>query len=312
MYIAGVDTLQRWMEPILKGSAASGPFRMRLLLSLSTILLLALKAQAQAPDLTGWKRDSLPDDQGRSRSFTLDPNNPFSGFRDEPAWAFVRVGKRWQIKPQQLYRQRGDSAIIVNANAYLTPSIYRQSDHFVRRVDDGYLIGVDRGEYGGGLYFSSLAGLGTYQIQNYLRIHEIVKFNQRIIATEGLAHMILNSGSLLEVYKEGNWKVRKMAALPDAPAIVKPYKTGLLIIGHNYISLLTKDFQVLPLVKAPYSWGAFNATSALVDKDDLYLAIWGGVLRIKHFAKSPIYKAGVIRTKDFDKAPEFEWYVPKH
>ena len=284
---------------------------LRRLLLLSFLLLLTTNAWAQAPDLTGWKRDSLPDELGRSRSFTLDPANPFSGFRDEPAWAFVSDGKRWLIKPQQLYRQRGDSAIIIHANAYLTPSIHRQSDHFVRRVDDGYLIGVDRGEFGGGLYFSSLDGLSTYQIQEYLRIHEIVKFNQRIIATEGLAHMSLNGGSLLEVYREGSWKVRKIAKLPDAPSIVKPYKNNLLIIGHNYISLLTKDLQVLPLVKAPYSWGAFNATSALIDKDDLYLAIWGGVLRIKHFAGSPIYKAGTLRPKASEKAPVFEWYVPR-
>jgi hypothetical protein len=74
------------------------------------------------------------------------------------------------------------------------------------RVRGGWLVGADRGEWGGELVF-----LGDDGIQRKLldeNVQDIVQLGSRYVAVTGLAHLTLNHGMLYEVGPDegGSWR----------------------------------------------------------------------------------------------------------
>lgn len=110
----------------------------------------------------------------------------------------------------------------------------------VIQVDDGFLVGFYRGEWGGNLYWFSKDGKQKYEISN----HEIVQFIKRdnkIYAIEGLDHGSISEGSIIEVNKlDEKWRAIDYLKLPSAPAgIDLDINNRFIIITSN--SLLTID-----------------------------------------------------------------------
>ena len=266
--------------------------RTRRLTLLSFLLLLASGAGAQAPNLSAWQRDSLPSS---------------SAYGGRYRWVFAKRNSEWVVEQQAASRSQEDTLVLPKPNAFLAYRFSNSASRHVLRIDDGYLIGRNFGEFGGGLYFVSLDGKIAYEIDPVQRIRKIFEFNHRILATEGM-----QEGAILELYKQqGSWRVRELAQFPEAPTFIQPYHDELLMLSSQYLYRVTKDFRVLPLVRAPFAAWLSSVSGMLVDQEDLYIATNTGVLRIKRFQKSPVYESGVIRVRDFENAPEFEWYVPK-
>ena len=106
------------------------------------------------------------------------------------------------------------------------------------RVDKGWLAGSDRGEWGGELVF--IGDDGTRQRVLDGNVEDIFRLGTRLVATTGLAHMMMNNGALMELKKgaDGRWVAETWRVLPGAPAasfLVAP--DGLMIetIGRGAI-----------------------------------------------------------------------------
>ncbi|WP_213435748.1 MULTISPECIES: HEAT repeat domain-containing protein [Lysobacteraceae] len=85
------------------------------------------------------------------------------------------------------------------------------------RVDGGWLVGGDRGEWGGELVFFGDDGLRqTIRDGN---IQGLGRIGDRIVAAGGIAHMTLNDGMLLDVRRgdDGRWQATAWRGLPGAP-----------------------------------------------------------------------------------------------
>ena len=259
-------------------------------LFLSFLLLLLIDARAQAPDLTGWKRDSLPS---------------YAAYSPR-TWVFVKRGSEWMVE-QQTKSSQSDTLVLPKPSAFLQYRFSNSASRYVLRIDNGYLIGRDFGEFGGGLYFVSLDGEDTYEIDPVQRIRKIFNYHGRVLAIAGMGE-----DAILELYQEnGSWRIRKLVNLLEEPRLVVPGHDDLLVLSNQYLCRVTPDFQVLPLVRAPFHSWINRPSSMLVDNEDLYIATGAGVLCIRRFQKSPVYASGVIRVRDFENAPAFEWYVPK-
>lgn len=95
-------------------------------------------------------------------------------------------------------------------------------------VEGGWLLGSDRGEWGGNLVFKPSKGTTKKLIDD--NIEDIYVFPHGYIVTAGLTHMGMDQGSIYLVNKE-NYEVTKLYALTSAPKTSWLLKDGNLLIN---------------------------------------------------------------------------------
>ncbi len=241
---------------------------------------------SQVPDLSNWKLDSLPNTENRIHKVHM----------TGPQWRFLKSRDNWKIVKNEYNFDRGDSLPL--KTGYLENNLKIKSWYrYVKKIPDGYLIGVRFFE-AYGLYFVSDDGLSGYKMPGPLMIHQIFEYNGKYYALDGnpQAHELSQKGQLLEIYKKGNvWTYKTVIKMIDAPELLTDYKNEKLIITANSILKFGKDLKPKELLKSPFFFGILGPFSMLVNNDDLYIAMQGGVLKIK----------------TFDSKPSYEWWVPK-
>ena len=97
------------------------------------------------------------------------------------------------------------------------------------KVEDGFLVGSDKGEWGGEITFIDLQGDSHVVIGK--NTEAIYQTPQGIVAVTGLAHMFSNEGLIYKITKDaqGKWRARKWRALPGAPVFSCLLKDGNLL-----------------------------------------------------------------------------------
>lgn len=92
-----------------------------------------------------------------------------------------------------------------------------QTPDVAYRVEGGWLLGSNRGEWGGELVYSG--DDGTFQEIRSDNIEDIYRLGERYIATSGLAHLTSNYGAVFEVFRKDDrqWQARIWRTLPGAP-----------------------------------------------------------------------------------------------
>lgn len=160
----------------------------------------------------------------------------------------------------------------------------------VKKVNDGYLIGANGGEFGGGIWFLSTNGKSAYEIARYFRVHDIFEFNDKIYVIRGLAHLGSSYGSLFEISKDKKWHVSKAYQLPDAPSFIIKEKENILIFTSEHLISFNDNERLIKVLKAPFYWGMLYPSSAIIVDNDLYIAMRKGILKISHFKYNPKYK----------------------
>lgn len=118
---------------------------------------------------------------------------------------------------------------VENTQMYHEPII--QLPDVAMKVPDGWLVGSNRGEWGGELVF---IGDGE-KPQLLLRdnIEDIYRLGDRYIAVAGLAHLGFNYGSIFEIIlmDNGSWNIDLWRKLPGAPYSSWFVETGELLIN---------------------------------------------------------------------------------
>jgi hypothetical protein len=149
----------------------------------------------------------------------------------------------------------------------------------ILKVVDGYLVGFNRGEWGGSLYWFSDDGAKRYKISN----DQIVQFKKRdnkIYAIEGLAHMSLSEGSIIEIKKENEkWTSFVYQKLPTAPdAIELDSKNNFIIVTSS--SLLSVDINKnTDILIATGMWDYLSPGSLVIKNDIVFIGMRKGVFK---------------------------------
>ena len=97
------------------------------------------------------------------------------------------------------------------------------------KVPDGWLVGSDRGEWGGELIHIPERGVGNVLYEE--NIEDIYLLGSQLVATSGMAHMMLNDGFLVRIDKNdtGRYVATPWKRLPASPG------TSWLIDGGNLL-----------------------------------------------------------------------------
>jgi hypothetical protein len=106
-----------------------------------------------------------------------------------------------------------------------------QTPHIALRAGAGWLVGGDRGEWGGELVW--IGDDGARQTILAENIDDIHRLGDRIVAISGIAHLMLNQGAVYEIARgdDGQWRARPWRILPGAPQASAPTPSGDLFIN---------------------------------------------------------------------------------
>ena len=99
------------------------------------------------------------------------------------------------------------------------------------RVPSGWLVGSNRGEWGGELVFIGDGEKPVFLLRD--NIEDIYRLGDRYIAVTGLAHLGFNYGSIFEIIllDNGGWNIDLWRKLPGAPYSSWLVETGELLIN---------------------------------------------------------------------------------
>jgi hypothetical protein len=104
-------------------------------------------------------------------------------------------------------------------------------ERHVIRVSDGWLIGINLGEFGGGLWWFDSGGKRSKKLSN----DNVVGFastSNGVLVLAGLAHLSLDEGKVLRVTEgaNGNRKVEPLVDLGSAPDTFAMESTGAMLV----------------------------------------------------------------------------------
>jgi hypothetical protein len=248
------------------------------------VLLFNKSIIAQTSILNDWKID------------TLNTKNIKKANSSRNDWIFNFNKTSIKIIKNKYRRKKGDSLPFSEKEIKLKFKNRIGDRRFVKKVRNGYLIGVNNGEFGGGLYFVSKNGKKSYTIAPYIKVRKIFKYNSNIYVSSGLAHLGGNYGKISELkIKKGKWKLINSTKLIGQPTLTFLHNDLVYIITSQYVLKLNKEMsEYVQVLKAPVYWGVLYPSSTFVSKKDLFISMRKGIMKIKNFETSPRY----------------EWYTP--
>lgn len=125
------------------------------------------------------------------------------------------------------------------------------------KVDDGYLVGSDRGEWGGEIVHVNRAGKA--RILMPVNTEAIYTTKAGIVAVTGVAHFTFNSGCLFRISKtaDGEWSASKWRVLPGAPEVSRLLKDGNLFVScHGGMVLISPDGRMRSVTRPELGYEA--------------------------------------------------------
>ncbi|UOQ74675.1 hypothetical protein [Hymenobacter cellulosilyticus] len=258
------------------------------LILIALLLLASSFARAQQQKLSAWQKEAGSlDDKVFDITYSSDD------------WVVCKVGTDIMVsRPKARYVPvRGDSLTIPMGR--LKPEInYRYGVKVVKKVSDGFLVGIDDGENGGGLWFLSNDATVQYRMANTYRIRWIFEFQSKLYAihSRGRAGAGLGSGGILEITRNatGQWESETMIRLAEAPKLTVVSANRVYILTDEHLGILNSDLTLTTVLRGPYKWGMLQPSSMVIDGPDLYIGTRWGVFKIKAF----------------ESKPEYGWYIP--
>ena len=134
------------------------------------------------------------------------------------------------------------------------------------KVEDGWLVGYNRGEWGGSLWWFSPDGKREYKISNH-QIVDFIMMPDGIRAIEGLAHMGISEGSVIRITRptaETRWRASVETRLPFAPyAVSLHHNNDLLITLSDSLVLVGANHKVRTLLIGN-PWGGLYPNSSIL------------------------------------------------
>ena len=148
----------------------------------------------------------------------------------------------------------------------------------VKEWQRGKLVGVDRGEWGGGLWWFDKGGARLELTRNNVR--DMLVDDDGALVFEGVGHLGLNYGDIKRVeWTNGRPRVRALGSLPAAPLAVTRSSSGdVVFVATTGVWKRNRRGEVTQVVKADYHHLRVNSV-ATTTKGDVYVGMAVSVAR---------------------------------
>lgn len=154
--------------------------------------------------------------------------------------------------------------------ADITEEVFMRCPKAIVKVYDGFLISFYRGEFGGYLYWFSSDGSQQKRVSRAM-IVQFIERDNKIYAIDGLDHMGLNIGSIVELKKiDENWTITKYLKLSSTPhAVQKDSKDNFVIVTSDNLIKVDRKGKVSTIYKRGF-WSYLYPTSLVLNGQFLF------------------------------------------
>jgi hypothetical protein len=181
----------------------------------------------------------------------------------------------------------GDAFIVELKEKFVVRSPKGDELHSPRVVFDAgpvKYIGIDNGEFGGGLYIDAVKKDEKPFFPG--NIHALVPLGDDLYIIEGLAHMGFNGGSVHAIrdYKKPSRpeRITLLSSAPEAVLVDEVYankQSAIVIAGHDSFMILIPDRELLILHHDTF-WGSLYPSSIVRYQEHYVFGIRGGVVAV--------------------------------
>ena len=219
--------------------------------------------------VTDWKQHALPKEE-----------DSISKYNNSVVSWLVSINTTGQVTAENKVAKFPSVDTLPFIPVFKTNEAYRfRGFRTVKKVSDGYLLGFNKGEFGGSLHWFSFNGDSTYQISNGL-VNYIFEHKSKIYIAHGLAHMGSDDGGINQMLlTNGKWTIGTGADLTYNPEVFLPIKNGVIIVTSKTV-LLFDGLQKIKKIKKDGFWEVLYPQSAVLQNNDLYIGMRGGIYKI--------------------------------
>lgn len=247
-------------------------------------LFFSISSFSQKPHLNDWKKTDLPL-----------YNNIYDAGDSKEHWTFEKIGTEWNIIQMKFNKNSENKLELPWEKIYKKNIAINSYNRKVKKIGNEYIVGVNNGEFGGGLFVISKNGEKITELNCCMRVQEIFQFNNKIFVTEMSYNFGSSRGAIFEIKKEQDWIYKEISKIEGIPIFTVEHNRNKLIITDKHILKLDSRNEITTILTSHFYWGMLYPSNALIDGNDIYLSMRKGILRIISFENNPRY----------------EWYIPK-
>lgn len=239
------------------------PTMRRILLS-TFCLMLTLSAYAAEPtyprEISRWQEIIVPPDSDR----VAHAEWFFAADYSSHEWRVFAEGGRIcaELTTGKPPAQRDRPKFTPRIDRFVGASPYAR----FARVEDGWLVGFNQGEFGGALYWFSPDGQRNYKVSDH-QIVDFLSLPNGLYAIEGMAHIMISEGSVIRISRSqpnARWQATTFVKLPFAPdAVSLSRDNAMLITLSDALVRVGEDGTMATLVSDPPWAGLYPNSSVL-------------------------------------------------
>jgi hypothetical protein len=150
------------------------------------------------------------------------------------------------------------------------------------KVDDGWIAAYNEGEFGSAVYWFNRDGTAKRKLSDH-QVNRFLIEGDRIFAVEGLNHLDISRGSMIEITKgRQGWTAQEWIPLPASGAAIARIDAGdFIVVTSDMLLRVNLKREVLVLVPKA-DWGGLYPRSVAISKDGfIYVGMRQFVARCK-------------------------------
>jgi len=253
---------------------------MKYLIILSTTLFLTLftllaSDDQYGKDLTKWSVVTQPDEKDWNK------NDLFYGLANYSSLEWTVSNVKGKVIPSLEDDLTAEKKEFPKFDTTVKLQSSKAKAFLTLKVEDGWIAAYNRGEFGSAIYWFSKDGKAKEKLSEH-QVNEFLIEGDRIFAVEGLAHLSLSRGSMIEIKKlNDRWKVLDFITLPaSAEAITRIAEGDYLIVTTSMLLRVNLKKEIKILIHN-VQWGALYPNSIAVDDQHVYIGMRQFIARCK-------------------------------
>jgi hypothetical protein len=153
---------------------------------------------------------------------------------------------------------------------------------YAAKVEDGWIVGFNAGEFGASLWWFAPDGKKWYRISND-QVCGFLQTPQGVIALEGLAHLGIDRGKIIRLSRgpNGKWKSELFGDLGQSPRAATFDQRGALVVVTSKRLLRVRLDKHIDVLLDKAFWSGLYPNSIILDAaGTIYIGMRQGVAKI--------------------------------